>query len=184
MNIASFLPVMHSFLNRCKTNRETGFTLVELMVVLGVMLTAAAIAIPAYHLTIKPSADLKGASQRIFSDMQLARLRAVSENVDYGLAFSAGPTYQVFKDIDGDGQCDSGEAVKTVNLTDDYSSVQYDTSKGGGDGIDFSGGTFTMTPRALPRALPYQKSSVFLTNSKGEGREVSVNKMGGMAISR
>lgn len=172
---------MHSFLSQCKTNRETGFSLVELMIVIAVMAAAAAIAIPAYHVTIKPSADLKGASQRIFSDMQLARLRAVSENVDYGLAFSAGPTYQVFKDIDGDGQCDSGEAVKTVNLTDDYSTVQYDTSEGGGDGIDFSGGTvFTMTPRALPSV----SGSVFLTNSKGGDREVSVNAMGGMAISR
>jgi len=181
MKIASFLAVMHSFLKLCKTNRASGFTLVELMIVIGVMLTATAIAVPTYHLTIKPSADLKGASQRIFSDMQLARLRAVSENVDYGLAFSAGPTYQVFKDIDGDVQCDSGEEVKTVNLTDDYSTVQYDTSQGGGDGIDFSGGTvFTMTPRALPSV----SGSVFLTNSKGEDREVSVNAMGGMAISQ
>lgn len=162
-----------------RNNRRAGFTLVELMIVIGVMLTAMAIAVPTYHVTIKPSADLKGASQRIFSDMQLARLRAVSENVDYGLAFSAGPTYQVFKDVDGDLVCDGGESVKTVVLTDDYSTVQYDTSQGGGDGIDFSGGTaFTMTPRGLPSA----SGSVFLVNSKGDSKRVTVNAMGGIAI--
>ena len=158
---------------------SSGFTLVELMVVIGVLLTATAIAVPAYHITIKPSADLKGAAQRIFSDMQLARLRAVSENVDYGLAFSTGPTYQVFKDTDGDLVCDSGEDVKTVVLTDDYSTVVYDTSEGGGDGIDFSGGTlFTMTPRGLPSV----SGSVFIANSKGESREIAVNAMGGIHI--
>lgn len=162
-----------------KAGVKAGFTIVELMIVIGVMLTAMAIAIPTYHVTIKPTAELKGAAQQIFSDMQLARLRAVSENTDYGLAFSAGPTYQVFQDADGDVQCDAGETVKTVNLAADYSSVGYDTTQGGGDGIDFAGGNnLTMTPRGLATI----SGSVFLVNSRGDTREVSVNAMGGIAI--
>ncbi|MBW2265467.1 MAG: GspH/FimT family pseudopilin [Deltaproteobacteria bacterium] len=160
------------------TKPEGGFTITELIVVLGIIGIGLVIAIPAYNVTIKPTADLNGAARQIFSDIQLTKLRAVSENVNYGLDFAAGPSYIVFIDNNGDSQRNGGDQdIKTVNLKADYTTVELDTAK---DGISFTNDAFAMTSRGLPTGA----GSVFLTNSKGEEREISVNIMGGAGIKK
>lgn len=155
----------------------------ELMIVIGIMLLAMGIAIPAYNTTIKPTAELKGAVRRLFSDIQLARLRAVSGNVNYGLAFYSGPDrYAVFvDDSPGNAQYDAGEqVVRQVTLADDYGNVGYDTgcASCGPDGISFPNNTFSMTPRGLATV----GGTVYLKNAKNEGRCVAVNTMGGIRM--
>jgi len=163
------------------TKPEGGFTITELIVVLGIIGIGLVIGVPAYNVTIKPTADLNGAARQLFSDIQLTKLRAVSENVNYGLDFAAGPSYIVFIDNNGDSQRNGGDQdIKTVNLKADYTTVELDTAKGGGDGISFTNNALAMTSRGLPTGA----GSVFLTNSKGEEREISVNIMGGARIKK
>jgi len=128
--------------------------MVELIVVVVILAFVAGIGIPTYHLTIKPTAHLNGAARQLHSAIQLARLRAVSRNVRCGVALSAGPGYTLFVDNnpknskceytdDGDDTNDE-EVIKTVNLANEYLGVQFDTSKGGGDGISFVNNSFAM----------------------------------------
>lgn len=164
-----------------KSALTCGFTLVEMMLVIGIIVVALAIAIPTYHLTIKPTARLNGAVRQIHSDVQLARLRAVSNNVRCGLAFSPGPGYTVFRDDNpANSQYDAGseQVIKTVSLANEYPNVQFDTSQGGGDGISFTNNSFSMTPRGLATI----GGTVYLINEKSEGRKIVVNNMGGVRI--
>jgi type IV fimbrial biogenesis protein FimT len=183
MKIAACSGIMkHGFtLSIMKT--KSGLTIVELMIAMAIMAVAMAIAIPTYNRTIKPTADLKGAARRLYSDVQLARLRAVSRNVAHGLDFYAPECYRVFADNNLNAQYDAGdEEVKVVNLANDYPNVQFDASQGGGDGVSFATDSFAITSRGLPAGVAAGQDSVFLKNGKGEGRQIVVNTMGGVRI--
>lgn len=183
MKIAAYPGIMtFPFLSRVIRTR-TGLTIVELMIGMAIMVIVMAIAIPSYNRTIKPTADLKGAARRLYSDVQLARLRAVSRNIRHGLDFYAPECYRVFVDNNFNAQYDAGDQeVKVVNLANDYPNVQFDTSQGGGDGVSFATDSFAMTSRGLPAGVAAGQDSVFLKNGKGEGRQIVVNTMGGVRI--
>jgi Tfp pilus assembly protein FimT len=162
--------------------------MVELIVVVVILTIVIGIGVPTYHLTIKPTAHLNGAARQLHSDIQLARLRAVSRNIRCGVAFSGGLNYILFVDAnpansqynytdDGDDTNDE-EVIKTVNLADAYIGVQLDTSEGGGDGISFVNNSFAMTPRGIPT----RGGTVYLKNEKGEGRKIVVNNIGGVRL--
>jgi len=161
---------------------NSGFTLVELMVVIAIIAVSLIIAIPTYHLSIKPTVSLNGAARQLYSDVQLARLRAVSNNTRCGLVFSAGPGYTIFRDNNpANSQYDAGEEViKTVDLAKEYPMVQFDTSEGGGDGISFVNNSSSMTPKGLAT----KQGTVYLINEKGKGRKIVVNHMGGVRIEK
>jgi prepilin-type N-terminal cleavage/methylation domain-containing protein len=169
---------------------KSGFTLVELVVVTTILAVILIVGIPTYHLTIKPTAHLNGAARQLHSDIQLARLRAVSGNIRCGVAFTGGLSYILFRDDnpansqfeytdDGDDTNDE-EVIKTVNLADAFLGVQLDTSEGGGDGISFVNNSFAMTPRGVPTI----GGTVYLKNEKGEGRKIVVNNMGGVRLKK
>jgi prepilin-type N-terminal cleavage/methylation domain-containing protein len=183
MKIAGYPGIMTFRFPSRVIRTRTGFTIVELMIVIAIIVIGAAIGIPAYNITIRPTADLKGAARRLYSDVQLARLRAVSRNVAHGLDFYAPECYRVFTDNNLNAQYDAGDQeVKVVNLANDYPNVQFDTSQGGGDGVSFAADSFAMTSRGLPAGVATGQDSVFLKNGKGEGRQIVVNTMGGVRI--
>jgi prepilin-type N-terminal cleavage/methylation domain-containing protein len=188
MKIAACSGIMkHGFtLSIMKT--KSGLTIVELMIAMAIMAVAMAIAIPTYNRTIKPTADLKGAARQVYSDIQLARLRAVSNNTPYGLDFdSTADDYIVFQDADGSFQYEVGEAiVKRVQLAGEYgfAGVSFDPNYGGGDGVTFSAGGVVNAFSFSSRGLPSPSGSVYLRNQKSaaEGRMIVVNNMGGVRI--
>jgi prepilin-type N-terminal cleavage/methylation domain-containing protein len=169
---------------------NSGFTLVEMMVVIGIIGFTLAIAIPTYHLTIKPTARLNGAARQLYSNIQLARLRAVSENVRYGLAFMVTVSgkyydYVLFRDAppNDNSQYDDGEFVQGIVFNDDYLNVVFDSAKGtSGDGVDFFGANNSTS--MTPSGLATKNGSVYLINEKNEGRKIVVNQMGGVRLEK
>jgi Tfp pilus assembly protein FimT len=164
---------------------QGGFSLVELMVVLGIIILGALIGIPTYTTTIKPTAELKAAARRLYSDIQEARMLAIKENVRYGLAFYTSPDrYTLFVDnVTANGQYDTGEQIiKTRNLASEYNKIEFDDSCGGcaGDGITFANNAFSMTTRALASS----SGVIYLKNKKDEGRSVTVNTMGNVKLEK
>jgi prepilin-type N-terminal cleavage/methylation domain-containing protein len=169
---------------------NSGFTMVELIVVVVILTLVVGIGVPTYHLTIKPTAQLNGAARQLYSDFQLARLRAISENIRYGLAFRKTVSgkyydYVVFKDEspNDNSKYDVGEFVKGTAFSDDYTNVLFDEdSSTSGDGVDFFGTNNSMAMQ--PDGLPTKNGTAYLMNEKNEGRKIIVNLMGGVRLEK
>lgn len=88
---------------RCETKKgETGFSVVELMVVVLVIFTLAAIAVPnilsAIHM-----AKLRGTASDFGSLLQTARIQAVRNDHYYSTYLLAGPPEQAYVDLTSNG---------------------------------------------------------------------------------
>jgi len=188
MKLAACSGIMKHFFISPIMKTKRGLTIVELMIAMAIMAVAMAIAIPTYNRTIKPTADLKGAARQVYSDIQLARLRAVSNNIPCGLDFdSTADDYIVFQDADGSFQYEAGETiVKRVQFAAGYgyAEVSFDANWGGGDGVTFSAGGVVNAFCFSTRGLPSSSGSVYLKNQKDtpEGRMIVVRAMGGASI--
>jgi prepilin-type N-terminal cleavage/methylation domain-containing protein len=167
---------------------NSGFTLAELLLVMGITTVALAIGIPAYHLNIKPTAHLNGAARQLQGDIQLARLRAVSRNVRCGLDFdSTSDDYIVFQDANNSKEYEAGETIEKrtqFGAGFGYRSISFDADYGG-DGVTFDNGSGVVNAFSFSaRGLPSPGGSIYLKNEKGEGRAIIVNVMGGVRLTK
>lgn len=91
--------------------RNSGFTLIELVIVIALFGIAAAIAVPNY-LVYSTRARLQGAQTNLVADFELARSRAIRENGNVAVVFNAdGLGYTVFEDFNEDFVRDSDERL-------------------------------------------------------------------------
>lgn len=94
---------------------ERGFTLIELLVTIGIISTLTAIA-ALYVPDMLTNYRVSGAVRSIYSDMQMARLRAIREGKEFQVDFTPGSTIYVVK-------IKNGATIKTVDISSDYSGV-------------------------------------------------------------
>ncbi len=109
--------------------RECGMSLIELLMVIVILGIMAAVAIPTFSVWM-PSYRLKTAARDIYSDLQLAKLKAIRSNGDYAVVFNRGAgTYQVVSGGPDRDFSTSGDNVieKTVTLSNYKSGVSYGT---------------------------------------------------------
>jgi type IV fimbrial biogenesis protein FimT len=100
--------------------KNSGFTLLEVMVTIGIIAIVSAIAIPNY-LSYLPKHRLNGGARDVYSAMQYARLKAVKERTPVSIIFNTGAdSFTVFDDANGNGTIDGGDTVlKTGNMPPD-----------------------------------------------------------------
>ena len=84
-----------------KTNAISGFSLVELMVVIGVIALMSAIAAPSL-ISWLPNVQFRDASRSMLIDIQLAKMTAIKKNVNVVIRFNGGG-YTIFVDDGGGG---------------------------------------------------------------------------------
>ena len=78
--------------------KKTGFTIIELMVVIAIISILATLAIPNFF-TWRPKRQLSAATKDVFAVMQYARATALKDNASVGLLFNkTNETYTVFVD--------------------------------------------------------------------------------------
>ncbi len=125
---------------------QKGFSIFELIVVVAIITVVTGIFIPVYF-SMKPTIRVNGAARQIQGDFMWARMRAVTENNNYVIAFgSAGPdlsndTYYIYDDDDGNFDTDGTATcvlVKTVVIPNEYKETGYGFVPGMDD---TSGGT-------------------------------------------
>lgn len=125
--------------------KETGFTLMEIMVVIAIIGVLSAIAVPTY-LGALPKLRVKDAAMDLGANIQQARLQAIKINGDCTVTFAAG-SYTI--------SCLS----KTVSLGDYGAGVVFGS---------VSSTSITFTSRGLTTAM--SATTVELTNTDGSAR--------------
>ena len=89
----------------------SGFTMIELIVVIAIMAIVITIAVPGFAVWL-PNYRLKSAVRDIYSNMQSAKLKAAKENADVVIWFDkTNDTYRIFLD-DGAGTGTAGDATQ------------------------------------------------------------------------
>ena len=104
-------PVGRKVENHLKAIRNiSGFSLIELMVVLAVVAVMAGLATPSM-VTWQQSRKLNGAVTNLTADLELAKMRAIRENSFVAVIFTAGG-YTIFVD-NGAGSGDAGDWIRS-----------------------------------------------------------------------
>lgn len=139
-------------------SKEKGFTMIELLVVMGIMAIISAIAIPNFR-AWGPNYRLRTAIQDAYMDFQKARVTAMQEGVNCAITFDQavdGTTfdYVVYVDADNDLEYDAGERVIVEREWDDYADVDED------------GVTFTNNDDSLP-SIAFRSNGLSRNNAGG-----------------
>jgi type IV fimbrial biogenesis protein FimT len=138
-----------------KEARRKGFTLIEMMVTIGIMAIVLAIAVPAFS-AWRQSTALQYATQTLMAHIKQARLMAVSGN----------RTVRVFFATDG-YTVDSGGANEQQYPLNRYADALVFSD------VSFSGNKLTFRSSGLANF-----GHVILQNGNGSTRKITVNIMG------
>ena len=105
---------------------KSGFTLIEMMVVIAVLVIMAAIAIPNF-LTLLPGMRLNGAARQVMGDLMAARMKAVKLNQRTKVFFDNSAEYRICDDADNNDTVADGEGdVVDRNIQTNYHDVSFD----------------------------------------------------------
>ncbi len=162
-------------------HKSSGFTLLELMIILCLMGIIAAIAMPNF-MSWKHNYRLKAAAQDVYSNFQLAKITAVRRNTLCTIAFNkdAG-SYTVFVDADQNlAVTDGDEILVTMNLQKEYEgSVTMESET-------FPGSVVGFRPNGLTKGGGggFGAGSVFLANTINGSIKVVLSSVGGVRMER
>ena len=106
-------------------NKQSGFTLIELMVIIAILAVFAGIAVPNF-LSYMPKHRLNGAARQVMGDLMAARMKAVSQNNEFKIFFLAnGHEYTILDDDDNDGNIGGTESTDTKDIHPGYHDVTF-----------------------------------------------------------
>jgi len=183
---------MHDLYRNARCHGRAGFTLVELMIAIGIVAILTAIAVPDI-INWLPNYRLKAAARDLYSAATKAKGAAVKRNLNCALTFNqvlGGTTaaYIVYVDSDSDCEYDFGETIIT-QIQAWPKQISLDLSKGGGDGLTFTNNddgnpTISFRPIGIPTGNGggFANGTAFLTNTNGQTRSVVINNVGNVKI--
>jgi type IV fimbrial biogenesis protein FimT len=143
--------------------RNSGFTLAELMVVIAIIAILSAFVTPNL-IGWLPNYRLRSAARDIYSNFQKAKLTAIKHHCNCTITFNqlaGGSNYVVFIDSNNDLNYDVGERIIASIFLSNYRSVS------------FNGITFGNNPAGYP-ALSFRTNGLPRTGGGGFGGSVNL----------
>ena len=105
--------------------KESGFTLIEMMIVIAVFAIVAAIAIPNF-MSLLPGMRLNGAARQVMGDLMAARMKAVKLNQRTKVFFYSSSQYKTCDDANNDATVADGEGdVVDRSIQANYHDVSF-----------------------------------------------------------
>jgi len=175
---------------RTQDNKQRGFTLLELMITMGVIVAMTAAIVPNINTSIQ-NYRLYASAQEIASQLQSARLRAVRGNTMCTFLMSASGR-QFGIDVDGDGAISSSsDVVLSLNNNVSFSNLSTPPisgattlSNGTRTGIGFTPrGTLTAVassglPDYNPANLAASGYAIYPSNTRNHFAAITVSPLG------
>jgi len=151
--------------------KDTGFTLLELMVVIAMVAILTAIAIP-NTISWRNNAKLNGDVLNLRGDLEMAKLRAIKENANVAVLFNANG-YEIFID-NGDG---GGVANNWVRDGEEVLLTNKQLSDGVTMATNFTSPRAQFTPRGRCNG-----GTAVITNSAGTTKSIAVSIIGRIRV--
>ncbi len=133
-------------------HQKNGFSFIEILVVIVIITVLAGIGAMTFY-NYKPTMKINGAARQIHSDLMQSRMKAVSENNNYVIAFTpSANTYKIYDDDDNDfsvGNIEDSELIKSVSF-DDIANEFYGVEFGFVPNTDKPNGAGTLVPGNSP----------------------------------
>jgi len=140
-------------------SKNSGFTLIEVLIVIALMGIITAIAVPNF-LSWIPEKRLRSASDDIFSNLLYTKMQAIKNNVDWAVEFDPGDnSYKITSDYGG-----TNAEVKTVSLSSYSSGVRYGAGNAGGSVLGDPGDSGAFSGDGISYTMP---SNIAIFNSRG-----------------
>lgn len=168
--------------------KQTGFTLMELMITIVIIAIITAIALPSFQ-SILEKRRLVGAAENLFADLQYTRSEAIKQNKTVSFQFSTGANWCYGIDDDGtDCDCTQGSgasnctvvagqdagadvSVEKIVLASSYKDVQLADATN-------ALSSFTINPR---QGMPSDNGG-FVFSINGQSMSVCLNSIGRVKI--
>jgi type IV fimbrial biogenesis protein FimT len=158
--------------------RQSGFTLIELMVIIAVLGVLVAIALPSFTSTIDRR-NLVGAANDIFAGLQYARSEAIKRNQNIEFQFDAAATPWCYGISDPGNGCDCNASPGNCTVDGQQNVVTGDNFRNVSlSAADFGASSFEFDPR---RGFPSRNGSFGLTVG-GQSRTVVLNALGRVTV--
>lgn len=184
--------LLNTLKEREAMKNSKGFTLLEVIIVIGVIGIMTAIAAPSISNWL-PNYRLKGAARDLYGAAMRAKGEAVKRRVNCALTFNQtiGGTknaYVVYADTNANFKFDAGDNI-ILQVQQLPPKVGLDLTKYGGDGLSFvNNGDGNPTIAFRPNAIPTSSTgglangTAALINTKGRSQNVVINQAGNIRI--
>ena len=161
-----------------------GFSLIEIMTVMGILAILAGVAIPSL-ISWRHNAQLRRATQDVYSNLQKAKVEAARRNTAITITFSSN-NYVVYVDANSDWTYQDGEEIARPIAWSNYAGVSIDSSEGGGDGLSFANpiNGIAFGPNGFPtdNTGALASGTVFIKNKKNKKSSIVVSPAGNIRI--
>ena len=146
----------------------SGFTLLELIVAIGIASVVMGIAVPSF-MTWLPTLRLSSGTRQVATDLQVSRMKAISQNTKFRITFGTLPStsYQLEKDSNNNG---------TYELPGELDSGPFSLP----DGITVT--AVSATAEFQPRGTASAASTITVRNGNNETKSVQVAVVGRVTI--